>query len=70
MVPEQAPVYYYLTLMNEATGTLAMPDGVEADIVKGMYLLEMLGETSAPKVRLLAVARFLPEAREAPPSGW
>ena len=65
MYVEQAPVYYYLTLMNEAYRHPAMPDGVEADIVKGMYLLETLGETSAPKVRLLGSGALLPEARSA-----
>jgi pyruvate dehydrogenase E1 component len=65
MYVEQAPVYYYLTLMNEAYQHPAMPEGVETDIVKGMYLLETLGESSAPKVRLLGSGTLLPEAREA-----
>jgi pyruvate dehydrogenase E1 component len=65
MCVEQAPVYYYLTLMNEAYQHPAMPEGVETDIVKGMYLLETLGESSAPKVRLLGSGTLLPEAREA-----
>ena len=43
MYVEQAPVYYYLTLMNEAYRHPAMPEGVDADIIKGMYLLETLG---------------------------
>ena len=65
MYVEQAPVYYYLTLMNEAYLHPAMPEGVEADIVKGMYLLETLGEASAPKIRLLGSGALLPEARSA-----
>ena len=65
MYVEQAPVYYYLTLMNEAYQHPAMPEGVEADIIKGMYLLETLGEASAPKVRLLGSGALLPEARRA-----
>lgn len=65
MYVERAPVYYYLTLMNEAYQHPAMPEGVETDIVKGMYLLETLGESSAPKVRLLGSGTLLPEAREA-----
>ena len=65
MYVEQAPVYYYLTLMNEAYQHPAMPEGVEADIVKGMYLLETLGEASAPKIRLLGSGALLPEARSA-----
>ena len=65
MYVQQAPVYYYLTLMNEAYQHPAMPEGVEADIVKGMYLLETLGEASAPKIRLLGSGALLPEARSA-----
>jgi pyruvate dehydrogenase E1 component len=65
MYVEQAPVYYYLTLMNEAYQHPAMPEGVEADIVKGMYLLETLGVASAPKIRLLGSGALLPEARSA-----
>ncbi len=65
MYVEQAPVYYYLTLMNEAYQHPAMPEGVEADIVKGMYLLETLGGASAPKIRLLGSGALLPEARSA-----
>ena len=65
MYVEQAPVYYYLTLMNEAYQHPAMPEGVEADIVKGMYLLETLGGASAPKIRLLGSGALLPEARRA-----
>ncbi len=65
MYVEQAPVYYYLTLMNEAYQHPAMPEGVEADIVKGMYLLETLGKASAPKIRLLGSGALLPEARSA-----
>lgn len=65
MYVEQAPVYYYLTLMNEAYQHPAMPEGVESDIVKGMYLLETLGEATAPRVRLLGSGTLLPEARQA-----
>lgn len=65
MYEEQAPVYYYLTLMNEAYQHPAMPEGVENDIVKGLYLLETLGDASAPKVRILGSGALLPEARHA-----
>ena len=63
MYAEQAPVYYYLTLMNEAYQHPAMPDGVEDDIVQGMYLLETLGDSAAPRVRILGSGALLPEAR-------
>ena len=63
MYAEQAPVYYYLTLMNEAYQHPAMPEGVEDDIVQGMYLLETLGDSAAPRVRILGSGALLPEAR-------
>lgn len=65
MYVEQAPVYYYLTLMNEAYQHPAMPEGVEDDIVQGMYLLETLGDSAAPRVRILGSGALLPEARRA-----
>ena len=65
MYVEQAPVYYYLTLMNEAYQHPAMPEGVEDGIVQGMYLLETLGDSAAPRVRILGSGALLPEARRA-----
>ena len=65
MYVEQAPVYYYLTLMNEAYQHPAMPEGVEDDIVQGMYLLETLGDSAAPRARILGSGALLPEARRA-----
>ena len=65
MYVEQAPVYYYLTLMNEAYQHPAMPEGVEDDIVQGMYLLETLGDSASPRVRILGSGALLPEARRA-----
>ena len=38
MVEDQEDVYYYITLMNENYEHPEMPKGVEADILKGMYL--------------------------------
>ena len=42
-----------------------MPEGVEDDIVQGMYLLETLGDSAAPRVRILGSGALLPEARGA-----
>ena len=39
MVVEQEDVFYYITVMNENYAQPAMPNGVEAGILKGMYLL-------------------------------
>jgi pyruvate dehydrogenase E1 component len=38
MVVEQEDVFYYLTVMNENYAHPPMPKGVEAGIIKGMYL--------------------------------
>lgn len=38
MYLEQEDVYYYITVMNENYSHPEMPDGVEKDILKGMYL--------------------------------
>ena len=40
MYQEQEDVYYYITLMNENYLQPGMPDGAEAGIIKGMYLLK------------------------------
>ncbi|HOY02924.1 MAG TPA: pyruvate dehydrogenase (acetyl-transferring), homodimeric type, partial [Zoogloea sp.] len=37
MFAEQEDVYYYLTVMNENYEHPEMPEGAEADIIKGMY---------------------------------
>ncbi|GAB3628260.1 pyruvate dehydrogenase [Pandoraea terrae] len=54
MVQEQEDVYYYLTVMNENYAHPAMPEGVEQDILKGMYAFRRSAENSnAPRVQLL-----------------
>jgi pyruvate dehydrogenase E1 component len=53
MVQEQEDVYYYLTVMNENYEHPAMPAGVEADILKGMYCFRRASESKGPRVRLL-----------------
>jgi len=43
MYVEQQSVFYYLTVMNENYAQPAMPPGVEAGIIRGMYLLHIGG---------------------------
>jgi len=43
MYAEQESVFYYLTVMNENYVQPAIPAGVEAGIIKGMYLLAIGG---------------------------
>lgn len=54
MFAEQQDVYYYITVMNENYEHPGMPEGAEADIIKGMYLFRKGVENSkAPRVQLL-----------------
>jgi pyruvate dehydrogenase E1 component len=62
MYAENAAVYYYITLMNEAYQQPTMPDGVEEGIVKGMYLFSEQGNAKAPAVRLFGSGTILLEA--------
>ncbi|MDR2031248.1 MAG: pyruvate dehydrogenase (acetyl-transferring), homodimeric type, partial [Azoarcus sp.] len=49
----QEDVFYYLTVMNENYEHPEMPVGVEADIVKGMYLFRKGEASDKPRVQLL-----------------
>ncbi|MCK5925582.1 MAG: pyruvate dehydrogenase (acetyl-transferring), homodimeric type, partial [Methylococcales bacterium] len=53
MYVEQEDVFYYITVMNENYAHPAMPDGVEKDILKGMYLFQATTKTDALTVQLL-----------------
>ena len=59
---DQKDVIYYLTLENENYVHPPMPNGVEEDIIKGMYKLH---STKKPKVRLLGSGPLLNEVIEA-----
>jgi pyruvate dehydrogenase E1 component len=63
MFAEQEDVFYYITLMNENYEHPAMPEGAEADIVKGMYLLRAAeaDPVKAPRVQLLGSGTILRE---------
>jgi len=62
MYQEQEDVYYYITVMNENYPHPAMPEGVEKDILKGMYLLsEGKGKKNQPRVQLLGSGTILLE---------
>ncbi len=58
----QEDVFYYLTLLNEKTAHPAMPEGVEAGIVKGMYRLQRgTRAAGAPHVQLMGSGAILSE---------
>ncbi len=65
MTEEQQNIFYYITVMNEAYQQPAMPEGVEAGIIKGMYLLEEDHRDAAHHVQLLGSGTILREVREA-----
>ncbi|WP_218354075.1 pyruvate dehydrogenase (acetyl-transferring), homodimeric type [Alteromonas lipotrueiana] len=64
MFEEQEDVFYYLTVMNENYKQPQMPKDVQEGIVKGIYLLDTVGE-SDKKVKLLGSGTILEQVREA-----
>ena len=62
MVAEQEDVFFYLTLMNENYEHPALPEGAEAGILRGMYLLRLAsGTADGPAVQLLGSGTILRE---------
>ena len=63
MMQEQEDVYYYVTVMNENYAHPDMPKGVEADIIKGMYLFKDGGKAkkNESRVQLLGSGTILRE---------
>ena len=62
MYEKQEDVFFYISVMNENYHHPAMPEGVEADIIKGMYLLA--GSDQA-QVHLLGSGTILREVEKA-----
>ncbi len=60
MYHDQESIFYYVTAMNENYKHPAMPEGVEAGILKGMYLFKEERKTG-PKVQLLGSGTILRE---------
>lgn len=62
MLTDQEDVFFYLTLLNENYEHPPMPEGVEDDIIKGMYLFRAAPE-GAPghKVQLMGSGAILRE---------
>ena len=52
MMEEGKDEFYYITAMNENYPQPSMPDGVETDIVKGLYRVETRGASERPSPRL------------------
>jgi pyruvate dehydrogenase E1 component len=64
MVEKQERIFYYITTMNEAYAQPAMPSGVEAGILKGMYPLSTGGRGKV-RVQLMGAGTILGEVRAA-----
>jgi pyruvate dehydrogenase E1 component len=65
MIGEKENVYFYITVLNESYPQPAMPEGVEANILKGMYLLRTVGKSKSKRVRLLGAGAILREVEAA-----
>jgi pyruvate dehydrogenase E1 component len=66
MCEMQEDVFYYITVMNENYAHPTMPQGAEAGIIKGMYLLETHhAKKDAPCVQLLGSGTILREVMAA-----
>jgi len=62
MTEAQRDEFYYITVMNENYAQPSMPEGVEGDIIKGMYRLAgQGGPAGAPRVKLLGSGSILRE---------
>ncbi len=62
MFERQEDVFYYLTLMNENYAQENLPEGVEQDIIKGLYRYSVHGPAKKnPPVRLLGSGSILCE---------
>ena len=65
MFEQQEDVFYYLTVINENYAHPAMPEGVEADIIKGMYLFKEGKVKAKLRVQLLGAGTIFNEVMEA-----
>jgi len=58
MYQNQENIFYYITVMNENYAHPAMPEGIQADIINGMYLFK---KQKKSKVQLLGSGTILRE---------
>ena len=65
MYVEQDDIFYYITVMNENYEHPGMPEGAEADILKGMYLFKKGNENQFPRVQLLGSGTIFREVEAA-----
>ncbi|MEM9243594.1 MAG: pyruvate dehydrogenase (acetyl-transferring), homodimeric type [Pseudomonadota bacterium] len=65
MIEKQEDIFYYLTVGTENYCHPAMPEGVEADIIKGLYLFKKSKAKNKLNVQLLGSGTILREAEAA-----
>ncbi|MDZ7752415.1 MAG: pyruvate dehydrogenase (acetyl-transferring), homodimeric type [Gammaproteobacteria bacterium] len=65
MYERQENVFYYITVMNESYHHPAMPEGVEEDIIRGLYLLQKGKSRAKYRVQLLGSGTILREVMAA-----
>jgi pyruvate dehydrogenase E1 component len=65
MMEEGKDEFYYVTAMNENYAHPSMPEGVEGDIIKGLYRVEARASGSSARIRLLGSGAILPQVLEA-----
>ena len=65
MYAEQEDIFYYITVMNENYPHPALPEGAEADILKGMYSFKKGVSKKAPRVQLLGSGTIFREVEAA-----
>ncbi|MGH7738186.1 MAG: pyruvate dehydrogenase (acetyl-transferring), homodimeric type [Candidatus Tyrphobacter sp.] len=61
MLAEQEDIYYYITLLNENYVHPQMPQGAQAGILRGAYLLRDGGSGDGPRVQLFGSGAILRE---------
>ncbi|QXI16482.1 pyruvate dehydrogenase (acetyl-transferring), homodimeric type [Pseudomonas hamedanensis] len=61
MYVENEDIYYYITLLNENYPHPPMPEGVEQDILKGMYRLRHPAQPESQHVQLMGCGSILEE---------
>jgi len=63
MMEQHVDEFYYVTVMNENYAQPSLPEGAEAAVIKGMYLLQSTSATKPQRhVRLLGSGTILREA--------
>ena len=65
MNQEQEDVFYYITVMNENYSHPDMPEGVEKDILKGLYSFKKSEKNKNPHVQLMGSGSIFREVIEA-----